>query len=633
MIIFAPEEAINSLMIKQTLFILLLYFVSNCLNLHASDKTQVNQLSPDLIHLYELAATNLNFSSIISEDSLINLSVKLESKAYQTVDYNNYFRIGQIKVNAYCLKGDIGLAISEAGILYERAKTLDSKQGMMLALQAIGNTYMHSEQPQQALVTFLEADKLSDNAKSAVLRMRLYFQIVHVCWVLNDMPKMNIYIEKLSDLLPQQVVISKEHYDFYFLCYKTLYSIGTKDVNAASQTLNRLYHLSSVPYYKRWYYWVSACYYSILDKDYTKALAFADSALVQTKQGGNLNEYRNGMFEKASLLEKMGEETKACNIYKEAQTLTDSLDMQRYIRQIEHLHATYLVDQLVVKNKEVDNALFTWIIISCTVVLLGGVFIFLMVRHKNKTLVFSRNKLLAVREETAQSIQAKSMFLSNMSHELRTPLNAIVGFSGILVNGEGVDAETKQQCGESIRQNADLLLKLVKDAMEFSELNIKEMKYTCNTCNTVNICRMVVDTVDKVKQTSATINFVTPLKELNLYTDSGRLQQVLINLLINATKFTKAGTITLHLTIDETKNEAVFAVEDTGCGIPLDKQPHVFERFEKLHEGVQGAGLGLSICQLIVEHFGGKIWIDAAYTEGARFVFTHPLPSSNSPAL
>lgn len=620
-------------MIKQTLILLLFYLGSHCPNLHASDEVQANLLSPDLVHLYELAATNLNFSSIISEDSLINLSIKLESKAYQANDNDNYFRIGQIKVNAYCLKGDIGLAISEAKVLYERAKTLDSKLGMMLALQAIGDTYMHSEQPQQALTTFLEADELSDNVKSAVLRMRLYFQIVHVCWVLNDMPKMHLYIEKLSGMLPQSVETSKEHYNFYLLCYNTLYSIGTKDVDGASQTLRRLYHLSSVPYYKRWYYWVSACYYSRLEKDYTKALVFADSVLIQTKQGGNLNEYRNGMFEKASLLEKMGEETKACDIYKEAQALTDSLDMQRYMRQIEHLHATYLVDQLVIENKEVDNALFTWIIISCTGVLLGGVFIFLMVGHKNKMLLLSRNKLLAVREETAQSIQAKSMFLSNMSHELRTPLNAIVGFSSILVNGEGVDAETKQQCGESIQQNADLLLKLVKDAMEFSELNIKEMKYTCNMCNTINICRMVVDTVDKVKQTSATINFVTSLPELHLYTDSGRLQQVLINLLINATKFTKAGTITLHLSIDEAKNEAVFAVEDTGCGIPLDKQPHVFERFEKLHEGVQGAGLGLSICQLIVEHFGGKIWIDAAYTKGARFVFTHPLPSSNSPVL
>ena len=70
----------------------------------------------------------------------------------------------------------------------------------------------------------------------------------------------------------------------------------------------------------------------------------------------------------------------------------------------------------------------------------------------------------------------------------------------------------------------------------------------------------------------------------------------------------------LKLDRDEERQEAIFAIEDTGCGIPLEKQPHIFERFEKLHEGVQGAGLGLSICQLIIENIGGKIWIDSSYT-------------------
>ena len=68
-----------------------------------------------------------------------------------------------------------------------------------------------------------------------------------------------------------------------------------------------------------------------------------------------------------------------------------------------------------------------------------------------------------------------------------------------------------------------------------------------------------------------------------------------------------------------------FSVTDTGCGIPLEKQGSLFQRFEKLNENVQGSGLGLSICQLIIEHIGGKIWIDPAYTAGARFCFTHPI--------
>ena len=130
--------------------------------------------------------------------------------------------------------------------------------------------------------------------------------------------------------------------------------------------------------------------------------------------------------------------------------------------------------------------------------------------------------------------------------------------------------------------------------------------------------------VGKVKQTQAELLFVTSLEELKIETDDSRLQQVLINLLINATKFTAEGAITLKLE-KESDDMALFSVTDTGCGIPKEKQAHIFQRFEKLDENAQGSGLGLSICQLIIEHIGGRIWIDPDYDEGSRFLFTHPI--------
>ena len=140
----------------------------------------------------------------------------------------------------------------------------------------------------------------------------------------------------------------------------------------------------------------------------------------------------------------------------------------------------------------------------------------------------------------------------------------------------------------------------------------------------VVICRNVVETVEKVKQTQAEVRFVTTLESLPLVTDDSRLQQLLINLLINATKFTTEGVIALEVE-KESDTVALFSVTDTGCGIPLEKQKQIFNRFEKLNEGAQGTGLGLSICKLTVEKWGGKIWVDPGYTDGARFVFTHPL--------
>jgi len=108
-----------------------------------------------------------------------------------------------------------------------------------------------------------------------------------------------------------------------------------------------------------------------------------------------------------------------------------------------------------------------------------------------------------------------------------------------------------------------------------------------------------------------------------LNTDGYRLKQVIVNLLSNASKFTKEGSIVLAMHKDE--GICVFSVTDTGCGIPKEKAQKIFERFEKLDEFSQGTGLGLSISKLIVEKLGGEIWVDTSYTQGAKFVFTHPI--------
>ena len=210
-----------------------------------------------------------------------------------------------------------------------------------------------------------------------------------------------------------------------------------------------------------------------------------------------------------------------------------------------------------------------------------------------------------------------------MSHEIRTPLNALSGFSSLLTE-EGLDDATRKQCTEIIQQNSELLLKLINDVIDLSSLEFGKMQFSIGEHDAVAICKNVTDTVGKVKQTQAELLFDSSLEELYMETDASRLQQVLINLLINATKFTPDGSITLKLE-KESDGTALFSVTDTGCGIPKEKQASIFQRFEKLDENAQGSGLGLSICQLIIEHIGGRIWIDPDYTGGSRFMFTHPI--------
>ena len=154
--------------------------------------------------------------------------------------------------------------------------------------------------------------------------------------------------------------------------------------------------------------------------------------------------------------------------------------------------------------------------------------------------------LRRMNEVAEESRQLQNAFIANMTHEIRTPLNALSGFSAILTE-ESIDNETKQQCNDIIQQNSELLLKLINDVIDLSSLEIGKMQFKFNECDIVALCRNVIDMVEKIKQTQAEVRFSTSLSSLKLTTDSARLQQVLINLLINATKFTAQGTITLEL--------------------------------------------------------------------------------------
>lgn len=269
-----------------------------------------------------------------------------------------------------------------------------------------------------------------------------------------------------------------------------------------------------------------------------------------------------------------------------------------------------------------------WSVGAVLLVLLGGLFVSLYFYYHTKKLKdeleVSEGALREAKDRAEESSRLKSAFLANMSHEIRTPLNAIVGFSDVLSAG-GASEEEQRGYFEIIRTNSDLLLRLINDILDVSRLEADRVILSLESCNVVQICQQVVASVAQARRLTNQFLFECEREVVEMRTDVQRLQQVVINLLSNADKFTKEGTITLKLELDTARNVAVFSVTDTGCGIPLDKQKRVFERFEKLNEYVQGTGLGLSICKLTVEKWGGEIWIDPAYTNGARFMFTHPM--------
>lgn len=230
--------------------------------------------------------------------------------------------------------------------------------------------------------------------------------------------------------------------------------------------------------------------------------------------------------------------------------------------------------------------------------------------------------LFEAKEQAERSNMLKSAFLANMSHEIRTPLNAIVGFSELLAQTE--EEEEKKEYLSIIQNNNALLLQLIGDILDLSKIEAGTLEFTFAN-HDLNMLMEELEQTSRMKITNPAVEVVCTYKEPGciIYTDRGRLLQVLHNFINNAAKFTQQG----HIHFGYRKHPDgrwYFYVEDTGCGISSDKLDNVFERFIKLDAKVKGTGLGLAISKSIIERLGGEIGVYSAEGQGSTFWFLLP---------
>ena len=230
------------------------------------------------------------------------------------------------------------------------------------------------------------------------------------------------------------------------------------------------------------------------------------------------------------------------------------------------------------------------------------------------------NELIEAKQRAEEADRMKSVFLANMSHEIRTPLNAIVGFSEIIALTE--DEVEKAEYLNIIQKNSNLLLQLINDILDLSRIESGKSEMNFPLVEMTGL----IDEVEKVHRlkmkTAIRLNVIRPDEEIWIMVDRNRITQVLFNFLSNAIKNTHEGAITLGLEVCGEWLKVY--VTDTGCGIAKEKLPLIFNRFEKLNDFVQGTGLGLPICQSIVERLGGKISVESEVGVGSTFVMTLP---------
>lgn len=238
--------------------------------------------------------------------------------------------------------------------------------------------------------------------------------------------------------------------------------------------------------------------------------------------------------------------------------------------------------------------------------------------------VNAAKKLKKEKEKAENSERLKSVFLANMSHEIRTPLNAIVGFSRLMSEVEA--PEDKAEFCRIIEENNNRLLQLINDLLDISKLEANMAKFNIQAISMHEICTEAYNAFClRCPPEVELINEATD-KDLFAMADKTRTMQIISNLIDNALKFTKHGSIRFGYHLKDNYIEVY--TTDTGIGIDPQNINNIFNRFVKANEKIQGTGLGLSISKTLVEKMGGEISVESQYGKGTTFRFTLPLASS-----
>jgi signal transduction histidine kinase len=237
-------------------------------------------------------------------------------------------------------------------------------------------------------------------------------------------------------------------------------------------------------------------------------------------------------------------------------------------------------------------------------------------------------RLTALNVELQRANQHKAEFLANMSHELRTPLNSILGFSQLLLEGDGgMLTGDQRQDVDIIAQNGQHLLALINDLLDISKLEAGKAQLHRGEVEVEPLISECVESVRSLAKTKKLDLSASVSAEVGrVFADGPKLKQVLLNLLGNAIKFTETGSV--RITAERQGAELRVSVRDTGIGVPVEDTERIFESFQQGKSGIsgkyQGTGLGLAICRQLVEMHGGRIWVKSAAGQGSTFTFTIP---------
>lgn len=559
--------------IKQLYIFLFFIWFGSTIIASATDKADSWTKEKESI-VHEVISTfhnSLGFDYLTREECDSLNADGLLSQLDESQRYYTYFELERILIKSSLFRGEIRMAIAQSDQMYSKARALAYPFGNALALNAMGEVYSYIGRLREAGAAYEESLRLLDGMDGEDVHIRMLLvelidynlRIRNVNGASRYLARLNLYPEdRLSPLELAMRHISNASCQLF-----------KGDLKAASHCLVQIGQLEAqlIPEIRQYLLIIDARYLVATGEHEAALTAYND--FLQTEYARiNHNIYKEALLEKADLLVKMGNKEEAYGQYGKVFSYIKTSFEKNYPKEIDRLCTRFQADQLAYQNERDRIVSMRFYLAGIIVSVLFLIFLLVLGWKKIFRLKRSQMRQEAMKEKAVQAIQRKNMFLSNMSHEVRTPLNAIVGFSAVLTDeDESFDDESRREFSEIIKVNSFQLLKLINDILDFSDFENDNITFNIRTHDAVKLCNEVVETVMASRKLEVEMRFDTDLSVLMLDTDDARLRQVLINLLVNAAKFTEQGSIVLELKMADA-GTALFSVTNTGCGIPPEKQ-------------------------------------------------------------